>query len=336
VIEEANEYQDILSPDVHLAHLGHKSDRRYVRWGKLAGGIRSFRPDVFQGFLSTGQYGAVIARLLGVKAVLVTFGAEPHYAQRLAAGHCASVRRCFPYAHLGLANSPHVGERYRALLGCAPRRLVCLPNPLALDRLPLRCARLRAEVRAELALAPDDVVFAHVGRMDPYKGFDTLLSAAAELGGPGPARRVLLIGDGPCRPALEAQSAALALGGRVRFLGRRGDVPRLLQGCDVFVFPSLSEGSPNAVLEAMGAGLPVIGADVSGTRELITPGRTGWLVPPADARALAAAMADAAQHPDDGRARGLAARRFVEQHHDPARIGERLVELYRQLLAAAA
>jgi glycosyltransferase involved in cell wall biosynthesis len=118
-----------------------------------------------------------------------------------------------------------------------------------------------AAVRKELGLAPDAFVLGHVGRFFPQKNHRFLLDIAAEAARREPRVRLLLSGEGPLRAEIDAQAAALGLGDRVTTLGVRRDVPRLLAAVDVFVFPSLWEGLPLAVLEAQAAGLPCVVSD---------------------------------------------------------------------------
>jgi glycosyltransferase involved in cell wall biosynthesis len=102
--------------------------------------------------------------------------------------------------------------------------------------------------------------------------------------------RFRIVGDGPLRESLESQSRALGVDGIVEFLGARNDVPAQLRHFDLFVLPSLWEGLPYVLLEAMAAGLPIVTTDVDGVREVITDGREGIVVPSRNARALADAI----------------------------------------------
>ena len=121
------------------------------------------------------------------------------------------------------------------------------------------------------------------------------------------SEKLLLVGTGEEEANLRAQAAALGIESRVRFAGERGDVPRVLGACDLFVLSSHNEGMANVMLEAMAAGVPVAAFDVSGVRDALGPrdGRpaAGWIVPPADADALAAALRGALANPDDAAAR---------------------------------
>ena len=127
-----------------------------------------------------------------------------------------------------------------------------------------------------------------VGRLAEQKGHRFLIAAMPEVLAGHPDATLLLAGEGHLRPALVQQAASL--GGRVRFLGVRDDVPALLSAADAFVFPSLWEGQGNALLEAMAVGAPVVATGIPSTLETLADGESALLVPPADAAALAAAL----------------------------------------------
>jgi glycosyltransferase involved in cell wall biosynthesis len=123
-------------------------------------------------------------------------------------------------------------------------------------------------------------------RLNSQKGHSYLLKAAALV----PEGLFVLAGDGPERRPLEEMTRALGLQERIRFLGHRQDIPQLFACCDLFVLPSLFEGLPLSILEAMAAGKPIVATAVGGSDEAIVDGVTGLLVPPADPVSLAAAI----------------------------------------------
>lgn len=151
------------------------------------------------------------------------------------------------------------------------------------------------------------------GRVVYQKGLDLLLEALAALP-QDPAWELSIVGDGPARPELTAQAARLGIAHRVRFLGwtPRARLADISRDMDCFVFASRDEGMPNAVLEAMASGLPVVASRIAGNVELVEEGRTGWLVPPEDPAALAKALAAMLADPEGRRAMGRAGRRAVE------------------------
>ena len=141
-------------------------------------------------------------------------------------------------------------------------------------------------------------------RLDPQKGHEHLLRAARAL----PHIRFLLAGDGPLRAELENRARGLGVEERITFLGRREDMPALLATCDLVVLPSLYEGLPLSLIEAMAARRPIVATDIGGTRELIDHGQTGLLVPPQDAEALAEAIRGLVVDPALSRRLGSAGR----------------------------
>ena len=202
-----------------------------------------------------------------------------------------------------------------------------IPNGVdtaAFDRAaPLSRAALGLPADAHLALA--------IGRLDVQKGLPYLLEAAARVAAVRPDWHLALVGDGPERSAVLARVAGdPVLAGRVHWLGKRDDVPSLLRTADLLVLASLWEGMPNVVLEAMAAGRAVVATDVEGTEELVVPGRTGWLVPPRDGPALAAALLEAAADPERRRRYGATGRARVDAEYTP----DRVVDAYERLWAA--
>jgi glycosyltransferase involved in cell wall biosynthesis len=172
-------------------------------------------------------------------------------------------------------------------------------------------------------------------RLNPLKGIEYFIDAAAQLLLRFPHARFWIVGDSVTpeyRDELQARVDALGLRERVAFLGFRSDVPALLRQVAVSVLPSLSEGLSNVVLEAMAAGVPVVATAVGGTPELITHGETGLLVPPRDAHALAGAVASLLADPARAQALGAAARRTVAARFSLQAMVRETERLYEQLL----
>lgn len=165
----------------------------------------------------------------------------------------------------------------------------------------------RAAARRALALPEDWSVAGTVGRLDPVKDQAGLIRAFAQTPNNGKSALVI-VGDGPSRPELEAVIAELRLGDRVRLLGERDDVPLVLQSLDVFVLPSIGEGISNAVLEAMSTGLAVVATRVGGNVELVREGVTGCLIEPRRTEALAQALTAYLGEPARAREHGVAGR----------------------------
>jgi glycosyltransferase involved in cell wall biosynthesis len=172
----------------------------------------------------------------------------------------------------------------------------------------------RRRLRAAWDLANDQVLAAFVGRLETYKGVETLLAAIRLLAPRGGCLRFVIAGDGPMRQAAQDFLAHAEGGSHAWMLGHVRDVRAVLSAADLYVMPSHWEGWPLALGEAMAAGLPAVGSDVPGVRDLLIHERTGVLVPSQDAAALADAIERLA---GDGKLRrrlGRAARnRIVQQ-----------------------
>lgn len=140
--------------------------------------------------------------------------------------------------------------------------------------------------RAEVGAAADAILVGVVARLEPPKGHRYLLEALPEVVKKYPQVHVILVGDGALRGELETLAQQLAISAHVTFLGARHDVNDLLNAIDLFVLPSISEGLPNVLLEAMACQKPVIASDVGGIPEVVRHGENGYLVPPGAAVAL--------------------------------------------------
>lgn len=185
--------------------------------------------------------------------------------------------------------------------------------------------------RQELGLPSGSKIILWVGRLDPVKGLSLLLNAWDRLQ-EDDRLHLLLVGEGPQREALMAQAKRMALLGRVHFLGARTDVPRLLSSADIFVFPSQTEGLPNALLEAMASRLPIVATDVPGCRDLIEHQRTGLLVPYGDTSCLAGAIRRLVKNPELGSRLGRRARDDVVHRWSMKSTVDAYEHLYRQVL----
>jgi glycosyltransferase involved in cell wall biosynthesis len=155
-----------------------------------------------------------------------------------------------------------------------------------------RAAPPRAAARARLGLPRGAYVVAGVGRLVPIKGFDLLVAALPGVLAQVPETHVVLIGDGDERAALQAQARTLGVADRLHVTGSVTDVIGLLAAADVLAAPSRNEGMGRVLVEAMALGLPVVGAQVGGIPDVILDGECGLLLPPDDAEALAAALAE--------------------------------------------
>lgn len=229
-------------------------------------------------------------------------------------------------AHVVTTNEGFAADLARR--GVSPARLTVLHNGVR----PLQASPAAvAAARRALGLRDGDRVVLAVGRLSREKGQAHLLRAFAQA---GPARRVariVLAGEGPDRGALERLAATLGLADRVLFAGYVPDVAPLYALADVFALPSLSEGSPNALLEAMACGLPVVATMVGGVPEIARDGETALLVRSQDETAMAHAIDALLGDPTRAAATGAAARQAVLRHHTPEQRAATLSHLYAAL-----
>jgi glycosyltransferase involved in cell wall biosynthesis len=170
------------------------------------------------------------------------------------------------------------------------------------------------------------------GRLTPQKGFRYLVEAASILFRERRDMAFVVAGRGEERTVLEHLVEAHSLERDFAFVGHVEDVFPLMRGCDVFVLPSLSEGMPNALMEAMALGRPVLATAVDGTVELVEDGRSGLLVPPADPRALAEGIRRLLDRPERARSMAGAAGERIRSHFTFAAMIDGLEEYFRELL----
>jgi glycosyltransferase involved in cell wall biosynthesis len=220
--------------------------------------------------------------------------------------------------------SQGVAGRMRAR-GVPDRKIRVVGNGVDVDRLP---APTHPRLRGELVGSADRAVVLTIARLDAQKGLEYLLTAAADV----PNAVFVLVGEGREQPALEAKARMLGVADRVRFLGHRDDVPDLLAACDLFVLPSLYEGLPLSVLEAMASARPVVATAIAGTSEAVVHGETGLLVPPADPTGLAGAIRALLVDGALARRMGEAGRARVCREFSLRRMIDRVTEVYDELL----
>ena len=249
----------------------------------------------------------------------------------------AGWRRTVRTRHISAPVSGHAPNRW--LYGSATRRVVTTGESLRrhlIERLRLPESHVvsiptgidlnvyKKTNKRILGLPEDAFVFGIVATLRSWKGHADLIDAFSRL---NDARFHLVIaGDGPQRPALEKKLVE-----RVHLIGHREDVPQVLEAFDIFVLPSYAnEGVPQAVMQAMAMGLPVITTRVGAIEEVVTEGETGVFVPPRDVRALAEAMRSLAADEGSRRKFGEAGRRVAEQRFSIERMLDRMEAVFKE------
>ncbi len=213
-----------------------------------------------------------------------------------------------------------------------PAKIQIVPNAIPWPE-PVPFAQVEA-TRRGLGAEGCYPLLGTVARLTPQKGLGYLLQALSILRARYPNFLCVIIGDGELRGELESLAERQGLDNHVRFCGLRRDVPAILQNLDLFVLPSLFEGLPVALLEAMAVGRPVVATRVAGNSEVIEDGINGRLVPPADAAALAEAMVALLDNPEQARALAQRGQETVRQRYTIGRVAEAYERLYEELLQA--
>jgi len=215
--------------------------------------------------------------------------------------------------------------------GVRRERISVLHNSVAPAAAP--GAEVARALGAELGLGEGECVILSVGRLSQEKGHADLVAALGHLRrlAPGLNFRLVLVGDGPERTRLEGEAGARGLSDRVVFAGHHADVRPFYALADVLVLPSYSEGSPNVLLEAMAAGLPVVATAVGGVPEIVAHEESALLVAPRDEHAMAAAVARLLS--DAPLARGLAAKasELAAARFSPEAYARSVIEIYTGL-----
>jgi len=194
----------------------------------------------------------------------------------------------------------------------------------------------RAAWRAREGFDPEDVLLVMVAGFRAQKNHGNMVNAFAQIASRVPWARLVLVGDGPTRPASVKRAEELGLGHRAQFLGLRNDIAHVLAGCDAFVLSSDYEGNPLSVMEAMAAGLPCICTAVGGVPELVVDGVTGRLVPPRDSAALAGAAIEVISSPETMVRMGREAAETALRRFDVTAMVDSYARLYERILAGRA
>ena len=282
--------------------------------------LRRSAPDIVHTWMFTANaYGRVAARWAGGCRVVIGERCVDKWKGR---GRLAVDRFLVRWTDAVVANSPSVAH-WLADVGIPESLVRVIPN--AFDP---RGYRTRPPGAAgKFGDAPRLV---SVGRLNPQKRFDVAIHAMTDIVQVFPGATLTIAGEGPSRPRLEALAQQLGLADHIKMPGRVDDVPRLLLDGDAFLFASDFEGMPNAVMEAMYVGLPVVAVAAPGVTDVVEDGVTGILTPPGDGPAMAQGAIDLLRDPDRIESIvGQARARITDRHKV-----EDMVRAYEDLYAA--
>jgi glycosyltransferase involved in cell wall biosynthesis len=298
---------------------------RLVGITRLWRALRAERPAILHAHLSwpfACKYGVLAAWFAHVPAIV---GTAQLY---LAPGNTRQARLMLRLFRRIIAVSQEVSRRYAEALRVPAHRLAVVRNAI---RVPPTGRTPDPALRAALVRGRPDYVVLTLARLHPQKGHSYLLAAAAQV----PDATFVLAGDGPLRAELQAQAHKLGVADRCVFLGDRPDVPDLLAAADVLVLPSLFEGLPVSVLEAMAAERPVVATRIGGTDEAVAHELNGLLVPPRDPTALASAIRRLQADPVLARRLAAAGRERVEREFSTKVTAGLVMRIYDEVMAEA-
>lgn len=324
-----------LRPGIPVTHLClREAGRRKSRWPFVLGarlllrlhrGLRAERPDVLHAYMPVAYVmGALAGWALRIPVVvagrrgLTSFHVYPQWRWRLLA------RLANRRIDLHICNSEAVRRWAVEREGLSVDRTAVVPN--GLDPPEGTAPELEPAWRGPASAAM-------IANLMHYKGHEHVLRAAALVARAHPEFRLVLFGDGPERDRVLGLRRELGLDARVVLAGRRPDAARFLPGFGFAVLGSLHEGFPNALMEAMAGGVPVVATAVGGVPELVEDGVHGLLVPPADPRAMAEAITWMIEHPEERRRMGRAGRERVLERFGVDRMVRRTEALYASALA---
>jgi len=321
-LQQAGEFAARMRSTTEIVAMGLQPGNDWRLPLRLARLLRALRVDIVHTRNAEPFfYGIVAARLAGVPVVIHsehgrTFPEKPLRAR--------VQRLLLSGANAAFSVSERLKQDLVRELGVSPARFEVIHNGVDIER--FRSAPGTGDRRLSAA----DVVIGSVGRLAPVKNYPLLLRAMARLPALPPSR-LLLVGDGPEGPSLQALAAELGLADRVQFAGHRDDVAQALREMDVFVLPSTSEGMSNTLLEAMAAGVAAVASDAGGNGEIIVPEVSGLLFPSADVAALAAQLGRLVSDPGlRGKLARAAATRVKVEFSIDAMI-RRYEQLYRRV-----
>lgn len=291
--------------------------------------LKNNRPDVVHGFAFAARPAMIIAKLLGIKGRVVSIRTFRPWKYRFLAWLDQIILNL---ADTVLCNSYAAYHELSASITLKQTTSQVIYNGLDLQRFDQQFQQRPAGAPPVVLDDEHPLTICCVGTLAPVKNHDILLRAFKRVLATYPTAQLWLVGGGPNDQALTDLTRALELADHVVFWGQRTDVPSILRYVDLGVLASSREGMPNAVIEYLAAGLPVVATDVGGIRELVDSDAIGLLVPPNDMAALADALLVLLADRDRARRMGQRGRAKVEAEFAVEGMVSHMETIYRTLL----
>lgn len=211
-----------------------------------------------------------------------------------------------------------------------PSKIEVIPNGIDVER--FNPEKNTTDIRKEFSLEEDDIVIGFIGRIVTAKGLEYLLDALPYLKGEFKSIKFLIVGEGSLVEELKERAKKNNIFDNILFTGKRRDIPEILASINIFVMPSIAEGFPNALLEAMAMGKPIVTTEVGGIPEIVKNGFNGLLVPPRDTVSLSKAIKELISNDRLAAKLGQAARDLVHDNLSIKAIAQKWQSLYLSIL----
>ncbi len=289
--------------------LGLKERPEFRHLKELADVIAANKPDIVHAIMYQAIQLCRALKALGYAHFPLVSAPRVHYRTR--SGFSLFIDKTLKPYDTVLVTESEASRKYLVeQLGYKQSRTTTIYNGVDIASWPIS-RHSREKLRGRLKLEPQDMLLGTVGRLDVQKGHRYLMEAVAKLKAAQPVKLVIL-GDGPLRRELEGLARTLRIEEDVAFVGEVNDVPAWLSAIDLFVLPSLWEGLPNALLEAMAMGLPVVATKVDGVPEIVDHDVDGLLCEPQDSQSLFVQLQDLIVDPELRSRLGAAAKRAIK------------------------
>jgi glycosyltransferase involved in cell wall biosynthesis len=298
-----------------------------TRLWRLPAVIRNIQPDLIHSYLFVGNFWARISGTFSGIPVIISIRNSDYYTSPFQVSMNRILR---PLTKMMIANSKAGRNSAISRREIGKRKSLVIYNGIPLFQFDdlLR----KGDVRKELGLNKENILIGMIARLESQKDYETYLRAMQIVSNKNEKVRVLCVGDGSKKSELMELTRSLNISQITIFTGSRSDVPSILNALDIFVLSSHFEGFPNAIMEAMAAGLPVVASRVGGVPELVAHNITGLLVSPGNAEDLAESVLSLLEDQERATEMGLRGRQRIESSYTIENLVAQTEAVYNQVL----